>query len=362
MKQNEKSIGASFIKILSDALKQDVTARLRTFKENGRETVIIGKHPYGAMWKERLLKYEIPVLGFCEYKKSIEDGISFDEILQNKYNVCICNIEFDTESEIAVKLYESGIEYVDFTYVVNHRFEHHYNVNLILKKLDCYYAAYDLLEDAISRNVYRDLIKYRITRDPMYLNPSVYPQYFHPIVRPQKGETVIEAGGFDGKSAIQIAEYLNDDGRVISFEPGRKNLESIKENLSKVNLHSIHIVPLGLWNAEGNINFMEDGSASIVSNGGKNSIPVTTIDSYVEKNAIRVDLIKLDVEGSEDEVLEGAKHTIALYQPKLQISVYHKAEDLYALLLKIHAFNPFYKFYLGQHTRFITETVLYAIC
>ena len=44
-------------------------------------------------------------------------------------------------------------------------------------------------------------------------------------------------------------------------------------------------------------------------------------------------LLKLDVEGAERMALEGARHTIEKYQPRISLSAYHRSEDLYELPL-----------------------------
>ena len=350
-----------FIKNIALGKKNDPISRFRLFAVNGKKTVILGKNQVGMYWANRLKNMGIPVCGFCEYRHSADGEIAFDEVLREDYNVCICSIEFDGESKIAHELAANGNKYVDYTFIVNNRFEQHYNTEYIMENLDRYYEAYELLEDEDSGESFLALMKYRMTRNPLCLIKASYPQYFHPVVRPVPGDVVLEAGGYDGETAIEVAECMRDRGSVIVFEPNEKNMEMIQKNVAQSGLKSIRPVPLGLWNKEGKLSFHDDASASIVMDSGEGDISVTTIDNYVSKNKLAVDLIKLDIEGSEAEVLEGAVHTITFYQPKLQISVYHKANDLWELMLKIHDINPYYKFYLGHHTKSIGETVVYAI-
>lgn len=55
---------------------------------------------------------------------------------------------------------------------------------------------------------------------------------------------------------------------------------------------------------------------------GPGKIRRTTIDAFIQSQALeRVDLIKVDIEGSEIAFLEGAAETIAKFRPRLMIEV-----------------------------------------
>ena len=91
-------------------------------------------------------------------------------------------------------------------------------------------------------------------------------------------------------------------------------------------------------------------------------VPVTTLDS--ELGGSRVSVVKMDIEGSELDALKGACGIIRSQHPKLAVCVYHKQEDLFAIIQYIHSFDTeqhSYKYYLRHHSDQITETVLYAV-
>ena len=58
--------------------------------------------------------------------------------------------------------------------------------------------------------------------------------------------------------------------------------------------------------------------------------------------------MKLDVEGSEREALEGAAETIRRHRPKILLSAYHRSEDLFALPAQISSIAAGYRFYLRR--------------
>lgn len=59
--------------------------------------------------------------------------------------------------------------------------------------------------------------------------------------------------------------------------------------------------------------------------------------------------IKYDVEGSEERALLGSAETIARCRPKLNVAVYHRNEDMFALPLLINKLNKKYRIYLRHH-------------
>ena len=69
--------------------------------------------------------------------------------------------------------------------------------------------------------------------------------------------------------------------------------------------------------------FSLGGSASRLED-----VAVTSIDSFVkEKNITHVEFIKIDTEGYEANILEGARQTIQKWKPVIAMSAYHNKND-----------------------------------
>lgn len=358
-----------FLEQISWAFCNSVSEKLKVLCREKKEIAIVGMHAYGVGIAKNLVQQELHVSCFVDMEEKVSEGAFFaglpvfpiEEVIQRNMVCVLCN-GYDAQGKLEMTLSNKKVDYISFQYIDKNRYGNHHEAAPIYTALDTCYQAYAKLSDHLSKKTYVQLIKYRLTRDPVLLEVSPYPQYFHPLVRPRVGDIVLEAGGCDGRTAIEIADYLKGKGKVFSFEPDAANYHQMLENLKSCRYGSC-VIPVnkGLWKEEARLNFQADsGGSSKVDQDGKGNIDVIDIDAFVKEQNISVDLIKLDVEGSEKDVLEGARKTIALYQPKLQISVYHYEGDLWNLLLYIYNLNPFYKFYLGQHTRSITETILYA--
>jgi hypothetical protein len=77
-------------------------------------------------------------------------------------------------------------------------------------------------------------------------------------------------------------------------------------------------------------------------------VPLTRIDTLVSELKLpRVDFIKMDIEGAEQEALRGARQTLARYRPRLAISAYHKREDPLEIPALVRSARPDYRMECG---------------
>jgi len=100
---------------------------------------------------------------------------------------------------------------------------------------------------------------------------------------------------------------------------------------------------------------------SATSDSGDFTVESVALDELLEKNFVeRVDFIKLDVEGSELEALEGGIETIKRFKPKMAISVYHKPRDIIEITKLISEILPQAKLYLSNKNYDFRETILFV--
>lgn len=88
------------------------------------------------------------------------------------------------------------------------------------------------------------------------------------------------------------------------------------------------------------------------------SIQTVPLDSLT--GDIEVGFIKLDVEGAEMDVLQGAQKTIKRDKPFLALCVYHRRGDVLTMMRYINSLVPEYQFWLRHYGPMGIETVLYA--
>jgi len=121
-------------------------------------------------------------------------------------------------------------------------------------------------------------------------------------------------------------------------------------------------VESGVSRSTGTVYFRKEGSldSRVVGTYSNTTVPVVSIDEFTEGKDPPT-LIKMDIEGSEEDALAGARRTIQEYSPRLAISVYHKATDLWRLPLLIRQINGTYQMYLRHYSDEIVDTVCYAV-
>jgi len=181
-------------------------------------------------------------------------------------------------------------------------------------------------------------------------------------------KSVIDAGASIGDSAVLFSRLTSDN--VYSFEPVSKLYESLTKTIEINNLKNVIPVKLGLLDKETDKDIYVAGiagqSTSINSyrNSGSNieKVHFTTIDNFVKQHDIKVGLIKVDVEGAERYLLQGAINTIKSQKPALNISIYHNAEDFFKIKPLIESWNLGYKFKITKPsiTNIFVETALLA--
>jgi FkbM family methyltransferase len=240
-----------------------------------------------------------------------------------------------------------------------------YFPRFLMKYRDEIENVYDILNDDESRRIFASRIKSIISGNIGYIRQSDFPQYFHPALMPQPGDIILD-GGVSGNVAVELkfSQLVGDEGHIYSFEPEPDCYYQAIEKTK--NIKNITLLPFGLWDKCEKVNLTSEGAGSHVIGNSIDGITITChmtmIDKIVKQyNIEKINMIKLDVEGSEKKSLLGGIKTIVKYRPKLLISLYHNRNDIFELPLFIYKLDLNYQFYLGHHRPSLQETILYAI-
>lgn len=118
----------------------------------------------------------------------------------------------------------------------------------------------------------------------------------------------IDIGAHIGIWTVALAKRF---AAVHAFEPVGENFKCLQENTAGLENVDIYQQALGAYARQG-VAVKHGGNSGCWYLAPGTGMTVMTLDMMGYKN---VDLIKIDVEGLEGEVLEGASTTIAMYRP-----------------------------------------------
>lgn len=131
-----------------------------------------------------------------------------------------------------------------------------------------------------------------------------------------------DVGAAEGWGTLLMAT-LAPQGRVFAFEPSSRG-EWIEKNL---------LLNTGTPQAEVVLEAIAVGTGTGVDDFGNRCV---SLDGYCEQEGIgRLDVLKIDVDGPELEVLEGAEQTIGRHRPTLCVEA-HSRELCEAVLSRLY--------------------------
>jgi FkbM family methyltransferase len=186
-----------------------------------------------------------------------------------------------------------------------------------------------------------DLVYVPFPLDARGRHALLHPPHVHPAVlgflRP--GSVVVDAGASLGEWTVPFARAVGPLGRVIAIEPAPRSAAALSSTLAANALRQAEIVRCALGDHDGTAEFAvpvvtsprtDTGTARIgPACAGQDAVqvPLRRLDSLAaERNLARLDLIKIDVEGRERSVLDGAATILERDRPVLVIETGHERE------------------------------------
>jgi FkbM family methyltransferase len=140
--------------------------------------------------------------------------------------------------------------------------------------------------------------------------------------------TLYDVGANTGWYSM-LASHISKDAHVHAFEPLDEHCKVLNESISLnmiMNQITIHKYALSNFDGESTIRLAGSGSSLessfLKSDRGTRIIKAATLDDYIEKHKLQApDFIKIDVEGHEFNVLQGASNTLQTHTPILFIEI-----------------------------------------
>lgn len=141
----------------------------------------------------------------------------------------------------------------------------------------------------------------------------------------KKGNTIIDVGANIGYYTVLLADKVGNTGKIYAFEPDKINFEILKKNVEANNLKNVEIINAAVGSKAGKLKLHKSkenlgdhklyktplGSAASPLDE-RETVKIIKLDDYIKEP---IDLMKIDTQGWEPEVIEGAKKIISKNKP-----------------------------------------------
>jgi FkbM family methyltransferase len=147
------------------------------------------------------------------------------------------------------------------------------------------------------------------------------------------GGTFIDIGSWIGLFTLLAAKIVGEQGSVHAIEPDPVARKILLKNIALNHLTNVKVYPIALTDkigtaqivARGTFGFGNSMTTLLFEHGRGGIMPctTTTLETFVRENNITPDLIKMDIEGSEYQVIRGSEDYIRSLHPPLLIEIHN---------------------------------------
>ena len=128
--------------------------------------------------------------------------------------------------------------------------------------------------------------------------------FFRDYLKP--GDRVVDVGANIGDTVLAASMQVGPSGHVLGIEPHPRTFRFLQENVALNGVRNVELINVAAGSAPGTAQFSDDRRDDMNRiNGGSLRVPVKRLDDLVA-GAEPIALLKVDVEGYEKHVFEGA--------------------------------------------------------
>lgn len=238
-------------------------------------------------------------------------------------------------------------------------------VNSLIEHKDDFIWLYHKLGDYRSKQVLVNTLYNWLTFDQKYLESMCennYKDYYDlDLLQCDQDEVIVDLGAYIGDSALDFISTFRRYKKIYCYDITPRHIEIMQHSLKEYD--GIEVRYKGVGAKQGKLfrNLGRDAGNYLTEQNYGNEIDVVTIDDDILE---KVTLIKMDIEGGEQDALKGCKRHITEERPKLLICVYHNNRDIVEVPKMIMEMRDDYKLYLrsnGKHKWVPQELVLFAV-
>jgi FkbM family methyltransferase len=192
----------------------------------------------------------------------------------------------------------------------------------------------------------------------MWLEPQQYsdfilgtyePTFTHCLEKSaHEGSMCVDIGANLGYFTVLMSRLVGSTGRVVAFEPMPDTLNLLRKTIHANQLKNVTVEGAAVSSASGSLELLSEMGHQLAKTasaigyrlGGatqvqRTTVPAIRLDDYFREGDRLPDVVKIDVEGGELEVLEGARATLQRGHPVMVIEIHGWGGDRSSHVLQL---------------------------
>lgn len=205
--------------------------------------------------------------------------------------------------------------------------------------------------------------------DPVYEEP--YAKGDHELetqdqlkARLKPGDCLYDLGAHTGFLSVIAGRLVGEKGLVLAVEADPENATVLRANAERNQMAQIQVLEAAAWSHSGQLTFSRprpftrmEGHVVEAPDDQSIAVPAVSLDDLIFKEGRRPpQLVKIDVEGAEWAVLEGARRMLREVKPALLCDV-HNAHEVEKICALLREFGYSTEERLSSRSRYIDERV-----
>lgn len=186
-------------------------------------------------------------------------------------------------------------------------------------------------------------LKYLVFRDfandhiPEIIDETYLKHIYQPYLEGRRDLTIVDWGANQGITSYYFSQYAK---QVYAVEPSKQHIEVLLEMIKLNQIKNIKVCPYAISNENGKTKFFHNDNPTmfsmekVVGTDFEEVETVTSAEFIKRENIKHIDILKMDLEGSESMVISSPE--FAAICPKIDVIVgeYHSwtqmSQDLFA--------------------------------
>lgn len=164
---------------------------------------------------------------------------------------------------------------------------------------------------------------------PEIIDETYIKSIYKPFVTGKKLPVIVDFGANQGITSYYFSQYAD---KLYSVEPAKEHLQTLSEMITRNKITNMTLCPYAISNQNGETKFYKNDNptmfsleATVNKKDDYEEVETVTIESFMQREKIdTIDLLKMDLEGSESQVITSEEFKRVCSRIKVIVGEYHE--------------------------------------